>query len=1173
MAAEKLLGRILKEGRERRELHRSAGIDLLPQEVQKVAVVWLDTPTTMRQLLSSDPSAHRSALANLEQRLRDEAADPPSELEAIVGNVRLAVLDARDPAEAIRQEVGDLKGMVGDGLRELGEQLQSHPSAGDNGLPPTVARCLESVPLSVRRPLAEFLAARPSTAGFQGLLDDVGSLLAGAGWQAWEAAARMAGALGYSSVAAALWRRVETLSPDPVRAATWGALVRAEADPGSARAALERYDDGPLFFEVVRATLAEDHVTAASLGERLDSNGPDFLMSGMLVVQALALLERYDDAVALAERLASEPDAADALVQLAGVLLVRAQHGQSRDRTADLNRAALLAERGREMRYDWGLGASQAVKISVSCAEERADFADVARIAQAVRDAGRLKDLAEAEVATIVAMARLAEGHELDDVEGLGRVTRQFFEIVGAEMNDGAALASREDVSKLRALLREATDPSDRIRIQLALARRAELSEDDLVSVEGANPEAAESIRLELLVAQGKEGQALAMARSGATRSARRAWRLAGLLDRLGEDRQLINHVVAVWPRFHDVPLLNFALQAAIRVSLSDVPDRRKETTAIRDVARQAASRQDLTDTQRRRLLQSLFAIAVNVEEWDDAATWGESLLAANLDLEDPTRVRWMLAQVYVNSGWPDRAWRVLLDGDDLIRPHDVEHAKLASGLASTFGDDPRHVTSLLAHVEWGLQDANHVGPLVMGAWHVAHRLDDPRVGAAAAEAVERFLDEFPDNGVLQRVSVEDFMAPGGLDRFSPPVPPGFEALSRQVATGQGPMAYLAAITDRSYTEVLVASDGRYVYSGSNSLTHRQRERADAIKSLSGTVIVDATTLLTLARLDVRMRERDRRGVSELLVASFSGATLANTTALDLAHARSSLGLRPASVIAPPIEEGGKHQLIEFGEEVVQHRHAVVTAMWEIAQRLERVVAPSSGRFLPSEMARSNTSAALAAAELGAQGDLPVWADDAALRVQLRRSGITCFGTGELLSAMGRTEIVNEDWVRDVRRVLREVGVVLLPTPITELHAHAASKQYVPDGLAGVLSEPGWWAARANLARARPDRFFDDVIETAPDKVVDWFLAACVGMERQFGPRVPPRVLLHLLASRGNLEPHVQQLVDAWLEGATIVRGKRPSREDLDQAIVDVRERPGLVLNDGLADRLAAIQF
>jgi hypothetical protein len=61
--------------------------------------------------------------------------------------------------------------------------------------------------------------------------------------------------------------------------------------------------------------------------------------------------------------------------------------------------------------------------------------------------------------------------------------------------------------------------------------------------------------------------------------------------------------------------------------------------------------------------------------------------------------------------------------------------------------------------------------------------------------------------------------------------------------------------------------------------------------------------------------------------------------------------------------------------------------------------------------------------------------------------------------------------------------VVLLPTLTPVIQAHAQDVDFAVDGAAGVLMQPGFWAARYNLANERMDTLLEALHDAAPADV------------------------------------------------------------------------------------------
>ena len=1145
--------RLLKDQASRRELVRDSGIFALPRPARKVAQAWVESDNTIRQLLTADPLSHNAALDDLRARMATAGVDEVPDLAPIVDQTRTALRQRRPVSELLDESTGQIVGE----LRELRGSLATTLPQDQPPLPPRVQSCLDRVPAPVRPRLTELLIDRPSAMAYRRLLKP-GSLLEGAPAAAWEAAARMAHGHGHTDVSALLWDRVVQVTADPARALAWQAYVVADTDGERARElAAQAAMDGAPFPGVVDATLREDHDAAIALRNALDLVDPDHAVAAMLIVQALGMTQAYDDAVVLGEQITRDPERADGLVQLAGVLLTRAQAGKSSDRTGDLNRAAELALRGRDLRYRWGLDARQATWIAIACAHERADMADVDRIAEAARTAGHPDDLERDDTAELIALAGIAQGRTHVDVPGLSPAHRRLFSIV---QNDLTGRHDQEDgegaVSTLLELLDGSKDDGDRARVLLALARRHAVPAGAVEDLEEREPQAAAAVRTAMLVTEGKLDQAVAAARRGAVADSRQTWQLANVLDDAGRHRALVDLAVDAWPRFHDVALANFALGAARSVvaSATFTDDDEAVVDRLRDVARQAAARSDLTGTQRHRLLRNLFSLALALEDWEDATGWGNQLYMSGIDQEEADTVRVAVAQAHINAGWPRRAWDSLQDGDHLPAPPDAPAAQMIGALAATFSTRSSHVNTLLDHAERASDSMQVAGYLTINAWQLAGRVDDEHAEWAAMTAVRDFVDRYPDNPLLTTVSSDELASSQGLHTYAPAVPTGLVRLAERIENGLGPLAYLTAISSKPYSELLITGEGRAMHTGSSSLVQRQMDRHAAAAALDGPAVLDITALYLVALLDVELGQAGQTALSERLTTAFGRVLLPNAAALDLAAARAGMHPRSTGVIVPPTRPGGRHRIIDLPEEVLARRFEILDTMERIADTTARVARPSDSAFLPGHEGNPNVAAATAALDIAVRDRTPAWVDDGHARAWLRRRSMPSFDTHALLQALHQRGDVTPAELDRAVTTLRRARAVLLPTPAPDLHAHVAAHGVALDGAGAALSEPGWWLARSNLGRGYIEAVFRTVAATDPAAMPDWMHALTVGLHQATDANVPARILVHLLQAHPALRPHASLMAWAWANAAeTCSGGLRPGRDELKQAVTDVQ--------------------
>lgn len=1152
----------------RKQLLDQAGISGLPKAERRVLVEWISEKRVQDVLTGPDASLQVHAVEGLELRFEQAEVEPSKPVSEVVQASRNALLDQRPPARAIREEVEHLTE-----LRQLPgarpSELAASPASAA-ALPPPVENLLrEGLSGADHSTVRQWLLTRPSAAGFAGLIKS-GSLLEGMPAAAWEAAARMAHGAGHQAQAVPLFERAIAAAPRPELVQPRLALALHIAGDQEAAADVARQAaqvaEPSLLARALSAKLDGELEQVVALADEIEGRSSEQL-AAMLVVEALHDLGRTPEALALAERLAQRDEAADAKGQLAGLLLNRVLVGDSPDRTADLNRARALAREGMRLRYWWGLQAPQFVDIAVQAAMESADLMDVLDVVDEAREAGHGADLRNPSTMHSVALASMAHERDLDDLEHLQDAEREYFQTVRGSLFEQESTEDRhERIQRLRQLAtRDDLGLEYRVHVLADLAREGALEDGDLDDLREESPGTAQAIEALRLAAQGDVRRAVFEAKGAIASGGAVPQHLASLLADLELFDELAQHVRSVWDATRDVTLLVYGLMTVVAADLDT-----RSSDAARELERlgsSALAMDTLTPLQRRRLASNLVGLALRANDWEAAEDRLRVLLNCDISESERRSALWQLAQVQVNRGYPKRAWETLSAPAELPRPIDPFSAQLLAGLVNTYSSAAGHVHQVLGFVD--LDDEASAASLILGAWMLALRLDDEPAARAAHTHVEAFVNRYPDSQVLYRRSIDDLIGEDGVLSSMAPLPPQLVRLAEQVAVGMVSASFLTVASAKQYTEILLNS-GSYKHICSSSLVRRQRDRSAAASAIDRPVVIDLTTLQTLARLDMALADAQLPPLAQRLLAALASASIAPRAALDAAMAQGSLD--SDRHISPGTTEDPRPVLTENAQDVVERRRRELDKVAQLAEHLDRAPDTEPHFLAEEELIQSeNLRAAMSALDTAAEHSHLAWLDDPHLRTMLQP--VESFDTHSLLGVLRDAGLLSDEEHASAIDALRRANVALLPTSTIGVQEHAESVGFDVDGAAAVLMQPGFWAARSNLAHGGVDALLGALHQEAPEQLAAWLQCMTIGLVRQAGVDVSGRVLVYVLRYTDPSPEQALALAQSWSVGVRLVTGEPGTPQTVRTCLQEMDERMGGVFTDEFRDLVKGLQF
>jgi tetratricopeptide (TPR) repeat protein len=783
----------------------------------------------------------------------------------------------------------------------------------------------------------------------------------------------------------------------------------------------EAAGDGRLFTSVVRAALADHDEGAASsprVAEVLASASQEELADEPVLVVLLGefAVRRGDlpAALRLFEAAATgNPPSALARLQLAQALIARAASGDSVVPGNDRQRAQELA---REVQHEvrrWSGPSEQALCVRLKAHMMIGAFQQVVRLAtpESVGGAALDREASFGEVAVWGAEAALAMG-DRTRAEGFADLVKgtpaESF-MTALLMDPAASVAQR--CAAWRAALASAVTREQQRRALYELAALGDLQADDLTVARAA--QTVDDVQTEILTArndaaQGHLDQAVMRLRARADSSSAAAETLEELLAGAGRTDEALTECDRAIGRFgvgkiaHDK--LNI-LAGAGRLAEADA------------FATQLLAGRDLAPEQRHRLRQILLQNRADQGQWAEVEQMCREALAEYPDDDD---FAWGLITAQANQGHLDRAWASFrATTPPVARP---ESSQLWMGLHARFGFTQQDVAAALDLIDrW--PDTPEVGAVVLtGFLDLAghHLLDgqpalpdlDPGLRERFEAELRTYAQRYPD-GPIQMASLEDVDFTSVIRaQFTPHMRPLHHAAAA-VRAGRLPLGALAAAAGRPYAAMLAEQACGPLQAVTPDQDSQAMERGTAAQAINGEVVIEASTLAVITLVPER---------ATALLSAFATVRLPRPALMDIDAARSDLTRAPGSTYSLSYDPE-RDILITQLASLPQHQQLSrrITELDRLARTLtitDAATAEPADVHLPW----------LAAVDLAAERDVPLWSDDIAIRALAASQGVPAFGTWALLTTLTKVGLIPDTTAEDAL-TLSSAGVAEIETP------------------------------------------------------------------------------------------------------------------------------------------------
>lgn len=570
---------------------------------------------------------------------------------------------------------------------------------------------------------------------------------------------------------------------------------------------------------------------------------------------------------------------------------------------------------------------------------------------------------------------------------------------------------------------------------------------------------------------------------------------------------------------------------------------------ALRAVGQTAMRPVDRAD-----LLTFLAARSADQRDWTDAERYLTQVLEL-FEQPDDSAV-WRLVVALTNQGRVRRAAHAIAryhpqvrnksEAELWLRAHGTlrwnrQLAMDAYALAERFADDPQLSTALLGHIV--LSTRGTVGEEPDGELADAddtqelHDLNDAELDERRAlaqdavpgelhrrafELMERIVERHGDETGVRVLKGEDADDVVGqtLDILKE-ASRAEEAISTVVALAREcrvPIGLLAGCLGRGYaTLVIQRALGVLVAASANDDEH-ESESAAAREHFGGDVVVDASTVVSLAGLRHAGELTGRFGSLVTAPAAMFGLHRAAFDVRGLAGSPGSIrwdSIR-AELVATELSADEFRRMHRRSELVQQYADRI-----EVREVAERTV-------LADLMVSREHSEWIDVLQLAVDREAPLWSDDLALRRLARDLGVVAFGTPAVVDAvrddeLDRADDTSLDQAIDAAfdRILELASDMIVDLPLGDegLLLLAQADGWRPGAAAAAMSRPAWWAANPHGV-AVLERIYESCAGEVPEFLPAWQYAAMLGTARLLEPTAASAVLATLaLLGYGESEP------------------------------------------------------
>ncbi len=912
---------------------------------------------------------------------------------------------------------------------------------------------------------------------------------------AWMVVAEFATAHHHQPAAAVGFERAVAAGASPRAAWLARAALAAHAAeaPAKARALLDGITDHdhPLV-RATRAVLDSDWDAVQAAAHDADPADENHWLIELLAANAAGLSGRLDDAIDQLEMILDRDEQASVAALEAARLRVQRISGHASSRWAhDLRRARQLALHARDTRRNWRGPSDQAVALACEASAILNEWPRVLQLAQAP-PAGEALDLeaASQRVLRWVAEAAIVRRDTPLAADVIGRI---HDESIQARLAAELAAARGEPADQVRAGYERAyelaEDDTQRLAAQQGLASLGVWPLPGFDQVRARDETAADHLAALSDLARGDHAAAIQRLRRWSRSSTPAARLLAEAYRRAGRPNDAAEVLRRLHEQTHNPRDL---IDAAFTL------DDAGQTTDAGALIKEALTTLPPDAADRQLIRRELIKRAAQDQRWAAVADQVHALRAEGL--AEPAD-RWLLIGAMINQQQLDEAWQELRELPPL-EPSDAQQARAWVELHFRH----RHITPAIVDravdllARWPDDEAlNHAVMqlvLVGGA-----SLELPEATAARARtAVTDILDRFPGHAIQLDATDPNTLVANLRTMLSERHERAAKAV-RMITEQSQPYGLLANAAGRLYAEILILRGAGCLPAHPAAPDLAAQEEAAAHTALDGPVVLDTSTLHLAALVPDRWPD---------LAGAFTSVAFPLPAAADLLATRDLLAQRTTDTLGLD-PTTGKLQLLEDTPEHVAELAA--RAAWMTTQANELDWVPYDRLARLADLDGDRTRPWLAAVDLAATRQQPLYCDDLGLRRLATYLGVPTFGTVALLGALVAAGRLPTDALSTAIGELAPYRVVDLPVDPARLRALAVKEGWAPVPAAYPLTRPAIWQQHLDIARDFYQEGCRRASQLGDEALTGWLQAAALGLTRTVATPYRTTVLGRLLTA------------------------------------------------------------
>jgi tetratricopeptide (TPR) repeat protein len=784
-----------------------------------------------------------------------------------------------------------------------------------------------------------------------------------------------------------------------------------------------------LFLSVARAAMADQEKGAdtesSAVAEVLaNASREDLAAEPILVVLLGEFAARQGDlakALRLFEAASSgDPPSALARLDLAHALLAQAGSGGSLVASSDRRRAQALAQEVLKEVRQWSGPSEKALSVLLKTHMAIGAFQEIIRLAtpESLGGAALDREASFGEVAVYGAEAARAIRDTARAADFADRVAGTRAEVFIRALAMDPAIPAADQAVAWRAALASADTMEQQRRALSELAMLGNLQADDLAV--GKASQAINDVQAEVLSARSDAArrhidQAVMSLRRHAESNSGAAEMLIEVLAGAGRIDEALTECDRTVSRFGGGKIAHDKLNILARAG------RIEEADAF---ATSLLAGGDLAAEQRVILRRRLIQNRADAGEWPEVERMCREVLAENPGDIDFT---WGLITAQANQGHLDQAWSSYQAAKPAVtRP---ELLQLWMNLHARFGFTQDDVGTALDCADRWHDDPDVGGLIFSGFLDLAgqHLPDgrpvlpdlEPDMLARFHAEIQNYAQRYPD-GPVQMLDLRGVDLTRVIRAQLVPHAGSLDRAAEQVRSGKLPLGALAAAANRSYATVLIEQSSGPLYAVSADHEVFTRELAAAKQAVNGEVVAEASTLALITMLPER---------APVLLSAFTAVRLPRPALVDLEAAWGDLTRDPGSWFSVGYDPA-RDVLVSRTLSPPEHQR-LYRRITEI-DKLARTLTITDLTQTPASPDPHQPW--IAAVDLSAQRELPLWSDDIAIRSIAANTGISTFGTWALLSVLIEADLVPDTSQEDAL-VLATEGVINLPMASDEASA------------------------------------------------------------------------------------------------------------------------------------------